>query len=288
MRLVWVAAPPRLRDVLRLAPSSTTTRCFAGELGLPTLERFALHDGRARPRPRRLPADPGAPVAVASAAGGDVRRRRRAAAAGVPRPRRRRVPRRSSRSARSSTSPSPTRHYVKTALSVVNMGFVRGLSAAYMEGTPAINDWVADLLARRRGAGRVAHRAPARARRRRLPQRALRGRRRAGLAVPEDARRAVAREPGPAARARRAARDDGVAAARRPRRPLARGGADRALGAEPPTGCGATSTPTCGRCCTASTPTTSCSCRTARTSSSCSRTTSRGASCSRTSPRRSC
>ena len=37
----------------------------------------------------------------------------------------------------------PSRHYVKTALSVVNMGFVRGLSAAYMEGTPAINDWLA-------------------------------------------------------------------------------------------------------------------------------------------------
>jgi siderophore synthetase component len=41
----------------------------------------------------------------------------------------------------------PARHYVKTALSVVNMGFVRGLSAAYMAVTPAINDWVADLIA---------------------------------------------------------------------------------------------------------------------------------------------
>jgi siderophore synthetase component len=41
----------------------------------------------------------------------------------------------------------PTRHYVKTALSVLNMGFVRGLSAAYMEATPAINDWLADLIA---------------------------------------------------------------------------------------------------------------------------------------------
>ncbi|MEV1199540.1 IucA/IucC family protein [Microbispora rosea] len=40
----------------------------------------------------------------------------------------------------------PSRHYVKTALSVLNMGFVRGLSAAYMEGTPAINDWLADLI----------------------------------------------------------------------------------------------------------------------------------------------
>ncbi|MFG1860963.1 IucA/IucC family protein [Microbispora bryophytorum] len=40
----------------------------------------------------------------------------------------------------------PSRHYVKTALSVLNMGFMRGLSAAYMEGTPAINDWLADLI----------------------------------------------------------------------------------------------------------------------------------------------
>ncbi|MEV5821725.1 GNAT family N-acetyltransferase [Micromonospora harpali] len=42
----------------------------------------------------------------------------------------------------------PQRHYVKTALSVLNMGFVRGLSAAYMEATPAINDWLADLIER--------------------------------------------------------------------------------------------------------------------------------------------
>ncbi|PWU54271.1 IucA/IucC family protein [Micromonospora sp. S4605] len=40
----------------------------------------------------------------------------------------------------------PTKHYVKTALSVLNMGFMRGLSAAYMEATPAINDWLADLI----------------------------------------------------------------------------------------------------------------------------------------------
>jgi siderophore synthetase component len=42
---------------------------------------------------------------------------------------------------------TPSRHYVKTAISVLNMGFVRGLSAAYMEVTPAINDWLADLIA---------------------------------------------------------------------------------------------------------------------------------------------
>lgn len=41
----------------------------------------------------------------------------------------------------------PDRHYVKTALSVLNMGFLRGLSTKYMEGTPAINDWLADLVA---------------------------------------------------------------------------------------------------------------------------------------------
>lgn len=37
----------------------------------------------------------------------------------------------------------PEQHYVKTALAIQNMGFLRGLSPAYMEATPAINDWVA-------------------------------------------------------------------------------------------------------------------------------------------------
>ncbi|WP_435742542.1 IucA/IucC family protein [Microbacterium sp. PMB16] len=41
----------------------------------------------------------------------------------------------------------PERHYVKTALAVQNMGFLRGLSPAYMRVTPAINDWVFDLVA---------------------------------------------------------------------------------------------------------------------------------------------
>lgn len=41
---------------------------------------------------------------------------------------------------------APEKHYVKTALSVLNMGFMRGLSAAYMEATPAINDWLAQLV----------------------------------------------------------------------------------------------------------------------------------------------
>ncbi|MGW1314733.1 IucA/IucC family protein [Streptomyces sp. NPDC002426] len=50
----------------------------------------------------------------------------------------------------------PEKHYVKTALSVLNMGFMRGLSAAYMEATPAINDWLTGLIERDellRGAG---------------------------------------------------------------------------------------------------------------------------------------
>jgi siderophore synthetase component len=40
----------------------------------------------------------------------------------------------------------PRRHYVKTAISVLNMGFMRGLSAAYMRATPAINEWLAGLI----------------------------------------------------------------------------------------------------------------------------------------------
>ncbi|MGC3022765.1 GNAT family N-acetyltransferase [Brevibacterium sp. FAM 24630] len=36
--------------------------------------------------------------------------------------------------------------YVKVALAVQNMGFLRGLSPKYMRDTPAINDWVATLI----------------------------------------------------------------------------------------------------------------------------------------------
>lgn len=41
---------------------------------------------------------------------------------------------------------TPNRRYVKMALSVLNMGFMRGLSADYLRGTPAINEWVASRL----------------------------------------------------------------------------------------------------------------------------------------------
>ncbi|NPC95605.1 IucA/IucC family siderophore biosynthesis protein [Nocardioides sp. zg-DK7169] len=40
----------------------------------------------------------------------------------------------------------PERSYVKTALAIQNMGFLRGLSPAYMGPTPAINDWVDALV----------------------------------------------------------------------------------------------------------------------------------------------
>ncbi|MDM7890537.1 GNAT family N-acetyltransferase [Curtobacterium caseinilyticum] len=40
----------------------------------------------------------------------------------------------------------PGRSYVKTALTVQNMGFLRGMSPAYMRTAPAVNDWVAGLV----------------------------------------------------------------------------------------------------------------------------------------------
>ncbi|MFC7527303.1 GNAT family N-acetyltransferase [Actinoplanes sp. GCM10030250] len=40
----------------------------------------------------------------------------------------------------------PERHYVKTAIAVQNMGFMRGLSPKYMRATPPINDWVASVV----------------------------------------------------------------------------------------------------------------------------------------------
>ncbi|BAS06981.1 rhizobactin siderophore biosynthesis protein RhbF [Arthrobacter sp. Hiyo4] len=41
---------------------------------------------------------------------------------------------------------APAKSYVKTAISVLNMGFMRGLSPQYMKATPAINDWLQDLI----------------------------------------------------------------------------------------------------------------------------------------------
>lgn len=41
----------------------------------------------------------------------------------------------------------PRRYYVKTALSILNMGFMRGLSPYYMATTPGINEWLYELVA---------------------------------------------------------------------------------------------------------------------------------------------
>lgn len=38
------------------------------------------------------------------------------------------------------------RFYVKSALSILNMGFMRGLSPYFMRTTPAINEWVANIV----------------------------------------------------------------------------------------------------------------------------------------------
>lgn len=40
-----------------------------------------------------------------------------------------------------------SKRYVKTSLSILNMGFMRGLSPYYMSGTPAINDYIKSLVA---------------------------------------------------------------------------------------------------------------------------------------------
>lgn len=40
----------------------------------------------------------------------------------------------------------PDKAYVKTAVAVRNMGFLRGLSPAYMGDTPAVNDWLAETV----------------------------------------------------------------------------------------------------------------------------------------------
>ncbi|MBN3859916.1 IucA/IucC family siderophore biosynthesis protein [Neisseriaceae bacterium PsAf] len=40
----------------------------------------------------------------------------------------------------------PEKYYVKMSLSILNMGFMRGLSPYYMSGTPEINEWLEELI----------------------------------------------------------------------------------------------------------------------------------------------
>ncbi|HAA20226.1 MAG TPA: transcriptional regulator, partial [Cytophagales bacterium] len=44
----------------------------------------------------------------------------------------------------------PEHYYTKTALGILNMGFMRGLSAYYMASTPPISEWITDLLGKDR------------------------------------------------------------------------------------------------------------------------------------------
>ncbi|SEL67744.1 Siderophore synthetase component [Aquimarina amphilecti] len=41
---------------------------------------------------------------------------------------------------------NPEKMYTKTALSILNMGFMRGLSPSYMKSTPHITNWITELL----------------------------------------------------------------------------------------------------------------------------------------------
>ncbi|MFN8075656.1 MAG: GNAT family N-acetyltransferase [Kineosporiaceae bacterium] len=146
VRLVWLAAR---RDCshLSLSRDQTEGELYGGQLGAEQLDRFASRLSVLGLDPgdyRYLPVHPWQwehKVAVTFAA--DVAARRL-------------VPVGSSDDRYQAQQSirtffdldRPDRHYVKTALSVQNMGFLRGLSPNYMRATPAINDHVAGLVAR--------------------------------------------------------------------------------------------------------------------------------------------
>lgn len=161
----------------------------------------------------------------------------------------------------------PEKHYVKTALSVLNMGFMRGLSAAYMEATPAINDWLAGLIdgdpvlkstglsiIRERAAVGYRHLEYEAATDRYSPYRKMLAALWRESPVPSSGT-ASPSPPWP----------PWSMSTTRTGRSRARSSSGRA--SPPRTGCAATCAPTTPRCCTASTPTTWSTCRTARTSS---------------------
>ncbi len=155
---------------------------------------------RAGPGPRRLHLPAAAPLAVAQQGRGHLR----------PRPRRRDLVHlgespdayRAQQSIRTFfNTDRPERHYVKTALAIQNMGFVRGLSPAYMAVTPpSTTGWPTSSPATPRwpacGFTVLRERAAVGYNRRRLPPPHRH------LALPQDARGAVAREPAAADRSR--------------------------------------------------------------------------------------
>ncbi|WP_395244978.1 GNAT family N-acetyltransferase [Agromyces sp. MMS24-K17] len=144
VRLVWLAAR-RESTHLALGRGLSEASLYDGELGADTLERFA-------DRLRSLGLDPAEyrylPVhpwqwqhRIAITFAPDVARRDLVHLGEGD------DEYRAQQSIRTFFNTSrPERSYVKTALAIQNMGFLRGLSPAYMRATPAINDWVADLV----------------------------------------------------------------------------------------------------------------------------------------------
>jgi siderophore synthetase component len=144
VRLVWVAAR-RDRSVLALSAGLTENELYAGELDGPTRQRFAatLADLGLEPDDYRFfPVHPWQwenRVAVTFAAELATRQLVHLGTGDDDL-----LAQQSIRTLFNTSRPD--RHYVKTSLSVLNMGFLRGLSTEYMAVTPAINDWVHDLV----------------------------------------------------------------------------------------------------------------------------------------------
>ena len=200
--LVWLAVR-RDQTHLSLGAGVDEDELYDAELDARRVARSTreLRDLGLDPADYLLPA--GAPVAVGAQARDHLRARRRPRATSCCLgDGRRTATARSSRSARSSTPSRPERHYVKTALSIQNMGFMRGLSPRYMAGDAG------DQRLGRRASSRTTPSCAAAASgccasspRSATPATPSTGSR-AAVAVPQDARRAVAREPGAAARRR--------------------------------------------------------------------------------------
>ncbi|MEO9324983.1 IucA/IucC family protein [Nocardioides sp. C4-1] len=145
VRLVWLAVR-RSQSRLSLGRGLTEESLYAGELDAPVLDAFRdrLRDVGLDPDDYRLlPLHPWQwtnKVAITFAP--DLARRDLVLLGEGP------DDYQAQQSIRTFFNTSrPERHYVKTALSIQNMGFLRGLSPAYMGPTPAINDYVHDVVA---------------------------------------------------------------------------------------------------------------------------------------------
>ncbi|SNT28970.1 Siderophore synthetase component [Asanoa hainanensis] len=144
VRLVWLAVL-RSESAFTAGAGVTEDELYADELGSETLDRFAARLRALGLDPadyRYLPAHPWQwehKHAVTFAP--DVARRAIVPLGAGP------DRYRTQQSIRTFfNTDRPDRHYVKTALAIQNMGFLRGLSPGYMRATPPINDWVAGVV----------------------------------------------------------------------------------------------------------------------------------------------